>query len=865
MSDSADTRIGQIALARGLVTLPVLLQCMEQSGREGTSLSDVLQSKGLLSDDDLRAIVARLNEGDHAVEDELERGQTIVVGPTSSGVSQWSTLPPEERAERPVKVELELDLGAPHERRYEYASELGRGGMGKVLLARDLVLQRQVAVKSLIEEATSDKARQRLLAEAQVTGLLEHPSIVPVYDLNIRQDGEPFYTMRVVQEQTLSQILANTSPSNEPGPFSLTNLVGILRQVSLALQFAHELGVVHRDIKPENILIGKYGEVYVIDWGVAKVVNENIGLSTTGKMVVGSLVGTPQYMAPEQARGDNDAVDGRSDVYALGAVLYEMLTRQPVFSADHVLAILFQVVHDPPPRPSELDLPWEIPAELEEVCLKALAKDQDRRYQSAQEFADELELFLEGVKERERQSEMAHAAIEQAAQIRSIYEEVRAELSRAVRELNRERRVIESWADPERKGNLWDLQQRAEDLHVDIEKKFGETVRAYGQALVHMPQMPEARRALADLYWERFEEAEASGNRANAAYFEGLVRQYNDGAFDQLLEGTASLHLQTSPPGAQVALYTYQQVRRRLVEWRIAEFEETPVADVQLSHGSHVLEISREGFTPVLVPVLARRAAVHRLSVRLHPEGTVPEGFVVVPAGEFLSGNSDAGELVSKSLTDFAIMRHPVTVREYLEFLNDLVGSDVELARSHAPRVKDGEPYLPQRDDGSFFLPESDPEGDVWDPEWPVLMVNFFDAQAYAEWKSERDGIPLRLPTMDEWEKAARGVDGRVYPWGNHFDPSFCLMRESRRGRATPAPVGSFPIDRSPYGLLDVAGNVAEWTTTREQGSDEALLLGGASFNSIAMLCRLDFNMTSPPQFPFMHYGFRLAMSLPQE
>lgn len=864
MPSTEDTRLGQLAIARGLVSLSQLLAVVEEAGRTGRALSDELIAAGLLGHADISELQHRLRSGDESdVHAELEKGATLVLDELHRSLAEE---PPQtlgaESVGDPTTLELDnLDLELQHEQRYAIEKELGVGGMGRVMLAADQILKRNVAMKTLIEGARNEKGRQRLLLEARVTGLLEHPSIVPVYDLRATSEGEPFYTMRVVQERSLEQILDDLRDgATEP---SLTSLVSILRQVSLAVQYAHHLGVVHRDLKPENVLVGKYGEVYVIDWGVAKIVSTEIGLESTGKVVMGSLVGTPLYMAPEQARGDNERVDERSDVYALGAVLYELLTLQPMFEGDHVLAILFQVAHDDPPSPSERSPERKIPRELEEICLRALAKGPEDRYQSAQEFADELELFLEGVKERERRNAMAAEAMEHAEQVRAVYEEVRQQYGDVLSELARERDRVESWVPAEEKAELWSLEQQAEDLEVEIERRFGEVVRIFSQALVHRPDMPEARKALADLYWQRFREYESKGRLAQAAYFEGLVRQYNDGQYDQLLEGNADLRIDTTPQGASVVVYRFQPVDRRLVEWEVAELGTTPVEQVDLGHGSYVLDVSRRGYRSVNVPLVLERAQSREVTVQLYEEDAVPEGFLVVPAGTFISGKITAGADVNREeLGDFAIATYPVTCGEYLEFLNDLMRTDPDKAVEHAPRENE-RLYFPRDEQGLFKLPEVDSEGDRWELEWPMIMVNYYDAEEYAKWRARTEGFDYRLPTMLEWEKAARGVDGRVYAWGNHFDAAFCLMRASRKGRSTPAPVGSFPLDRSPYGMLDVCGNVAEWTSTVEPGSDNVNFLGGASYNSFAEMCRLDFVLSSPRNFNFGHYGIRLALDLP--
>lgn len=842
-----DTRVGQLALARGLVSLQQLVASVVGAAKHDRSLEDQLMIDGLLSHLAVEELKDYLESG-VSVAEELERGETIVFEAIEATRAHVETI-----ASAPLLGEFsDTKLALDGEARYAVRSELGRGGMGLVMLAQDQVLQRDVALKFLLPESQNDKGRARLALEAQVTGLLEHPSIPPVYDMRATASGEPFYAMRVVRERSLSEILEAVRLKSEESP-SLAFFCQILRQVALAMQYAHDRGVVHRDLKPENILVGRYGEVYVIDWGIAKIVSKNLGLQTTEKIVMGALIGTPRYMAPEQARGDNDAVDGRTDVYALGAILYEVLTLKPIFEADHVLSLLFQVIQQAPVPPSERVNDRVIPRALEEICLTAVSKAPDDRFQTAQAFADELELFLEGVKDRERRRELAEEALVMAEQARAVYDDVRSQYRKVLRELEDERKSVPAWARGEAKEHLWYLEQQAEDLEIEIERRFSETVGLFSHALVHISDMKEARRKLAQLYWERFEAAEHTGRLADAAYLEGLVRQYNEGELDALLEGTGQLSIETDPPNAKIELYRYVQQNRRLVEWLHAELE-APVYQAEISHGSYVAVISAAKHRNIRLPIYMGRVDNVVQHIRLPMADELPEDIIVIPAGVFRRGSEEV------YVDTFGIMRKPVTVGQYLEFLNDVPNA---VATRHLPRVDENEAYFRRDVSGKFIIPQEDAEGDVWDVEWPMLLVNFYDAEAFAKWRSKKEGKHYRLPTAMEWEKAARGVDGRLYPWGNHFDATFCCMRDSHHGRPTPAPVGSYEVDTSPYGLVDVAGNIAEWTSSLESIEDGERGIGkGASYNSMALMCRLDMHFASPLSFRYVHYGFRLAMDI---
>lgn len=840
-----ERQLGQLALARGWVSLANLMTCVAQAAAAGLSLQDAFVKKGLLTHEQINTLTNELSHGVQ-VEEELEFGNTVVLEVLEETRRQSQTLAIQPD-EDPDATLLHLD----GEARYHVQEELGRGGMGLVMRARDRVLRRDVAIKSLLESADSPKFRNRLLAEAQVTGLLEHPNITPVYDLRLDRQGKPFYTMRVVRERDLGDILRSMKSGDES--FSLTFLMQVLRQVSLTIEFAHKQGVVHRDLKPENILVGSYGEVYVIDWGIAKLMKSDLGLVDTEQIVVGSLIGTPKYMAPEQARGDNDKVDERTDVYALGAILYEILTLEGLFTSDHVLGLLFMIVHDQPVAPRDKAPARVIPPALEEICLRALAKDPAQRYASAQAFSDELELFLEGVKDRDRRRALAMESLQLAEQTRAVFDEIRVQYRSVKSAMEELRKRVPPWSSGPDKVELWSLAQSCEDLEVDIERRFSETVRMYSEALVHWPDMAEARHGLANLYWQRFEEAEAAGNMANAVYLEGLVRQFNDGALDSLLEGTGKLTIITEPPGATVELYRYHQENRRLVEWMHATLT-SPVQAAMLSHGSYVAVISKPGYHTIRLPIAMGRVDTVDHHLKLMPLGTLPEDFIFIPEGYFKRSDEEV------FVGDFAIMRTPVTVGEYLEFLNSIPPEEAE---RHVPRIdEDGERYLVRNSSGSYALPDADGEGDVWNLQWPILIVNQYDAAAFARWRSEREGHVFRLPSAMEWEKAARGVDGRLYPWGNHFDATFCCMRESRPGKPVPSTVGEFVVDSSPYGMMDAAGNIVEWTSTWESGNEERVVLKSSAYNSPPIICRLDVDLASPPQFRYGHYGFRLALTI---
>ena len=304
--------------------------------------------------------------------------------------------------------------------RYRVINRLGKGGMGEVMLVRDSNIGREVALKRIRKADPSDRVIDRFMREASIQGRLEHPAIVPLYDLGRDQSGQPFFTMKKLTGTTLSKLLGRT-----PGvDVTVQRLLRAFVEVCLAVEFAHVRGIVHRDLKPENIVLGDFGEVYVLDWGVAKVIGEadefadvasgssedNEALAT----LPGMQVGTPGYMAPEQVRGDAD-LDARADVYALGCMLFEILTRTMLHPSGKLgLASALQGVEE---KPSERAPNRSIPPELDELCVQATQIDREHRMQTARELGDRVQQFLDGDRDLAARQKLAreHLATAQTA------------------------------------------------------------------------------------------------------------------------------------------------------------------------------------------------------------------------------------------------------------------------------------------------------------------------------------------------------------------------------------------------------------------------------------------------------------------
>ena len=700
----------------------------------------------------------------------------------------------------------------PAELGLEPISVLGRGSMGWVFKARDPILERDVAVK-IARPEKGEAARDAVLHEARVTSRLAHPAILPVHQ--VRLIGElacvvfrraPRLTLhRLLNE--LQHLIAAKAPAQR---------LRLLKEGAEAIAYAHRLGVVHGDLHPGNVAVGNAGEAYVLDWG---------GL----RSVEGSFSGHPGYAAPEQLRGA--APTPASDVYTIAAVDWEALTLRKwrVHGPDESLGDALARFRQAHGEVGSVGLDPALDT-LFEACLE---HDPANR-PSASEYVAGLESVLTGAAQLGRRRDQGRRLVERCELAMEEYQDLAERLTAEQRVAAVQEAKTPPYAPASQKKPLWETQDRIRDLIVEQEMTWVSAVEDGTRALSLVPDDEDARRVVADLWWARFRQAEAGASPAEIAMALSRVRRFDDGRYARLLEGGGRLSLTSSVP-ASARLFRMELADRRLHPIEVRG-EALPLERLELEPGSWLVVVEAEGFVPLRYPIALRRQQHHRAHVVLRTRAEIGDGFVQIPAGPFHMGGDPIARMVGwrvggrgplrsfvsggdplargalqscePTLEELFVQRTPVSSEAWRLFLDDLPLQEARVlvpgeAGLHGRQL----PYW-EHDGETWVLPED------WDPEWPVMGVSLPDVQAYARWLSERTGRALRPLREEEWEKAARGADGRPYPWGPGFDAGFAHMRSSSPGAPRPGPVGRFPVDTSVYGVQDMAGCIREWTSS---------------------------------------------------
>lgn len=379
--------------------------------------------------------------------------------------------------------------------RYAVGEPLGRGGGGVVFLGADRSLRRTVAIKQLSPDHVDDPVRvQAFVEEAIITGGLEHPNIVPAYDLGCSPTLGLYYTMKRLTGRPLAEIvekLREGDPATTQA-FGMYRLLGCFIELCRAVAYAHSRGVLHCDLKPENVLIGEYGEVVLVDWGLAQVLGPDGRRQARARM----HAGTPEYMPPEQITKAGLDLDVRSDVWSLGVILYEMLTLTVPFQGNNAKEVLMRVMVEPVEPPSQRAPSRPIPPGVEDICRRALSKHREHRYGSVSELLADLDAYLEGSRERMRRAELARRSLDAA----------RALLDR-LRPMEDE---VDYWLDGRPRDEGGEVrtafmdEPRLADLRRDLMLSYREAAQLLLRGLESESDVDALAEAAGDVYWRIF-------------------------------------------------------------------------------------------------------------------------------------------------------------------------------------------------------------------------------------------------------------------------------------------------------------------------------------------------------------------------
>lgn len=642
--------------------------------------------------------------------------------------------------------------------RYHILEQLGQGGMAVVYKAYDTRLERDVAIKIIRKDAFPAEAHERILQrferESKALAKLSHTNIVKVYDYG-EYEGAPYLVMELLTGGTLKYQQNHILPYGDAAR--------LLAPIARALGYAHKHDILHRDVKPSNILIIESGEPILTDFGIAKVLEESDGQTLTG---TGIGLGTPEYMAPEQWLGK--AVPA-SDQYSLGVVFYELVTGHKPYTADTPAAILIKQSNDPLPRPK--DFVPGLPATVERVIFKALAKQPENRFADMDAFAQALEKLA------------------QSAPASDIRKEAKKNIP--------DRHPARSTSD--RPGNYLP----ADELETRDDLIVKRPHRAIRQQSSEKKSLPSRWR------WIGL-------GLLGAAVLAGLI-------FGVLIPG--GRRSQANANAEQT-----QQITQTL-------------AQLSSSATAGPTEIPASTYPSASIPDPTATLGIGSTRVREADGMTL----VYVPAGEFEMGSEDGdpneSPIHTVYLDAFWIDQTEVTNGQYANCVssNGCTTLSFEYSTSRT----------------SYF-------GNAKYVDYPVINVDWYQAQAYCQWAGGR------LPTEAEWEKAARGTDGRKYPWGNHFDSG---KYDLFLGDTTE--VGSFSSGASPYYALDMAGNVWEWVADwygtypsgkvsnplGPESGDSRVLRGGSYSGTDERVLRSTYRASTTPERKADLYGFRCAQS----
>ena len=786
---------------------------------------------------------------------------------------------------------------------YGETSSIGEGGVGLVLKGHDHNLGRDVAVKILRPQMRGKSRLDHFIREARATAQIEHPNIVPVHEMGVSPDWGIYFTMKKIVGEDLKEILLKLEkkdPEYEK-KYTLRKLLNIFTDVCNGVSFAHSKGIIHLDLKPENVFVGDFGEVLVLDWGLVREIkpkNEteesdddksvnridnsvNINLDDSARpdlTLDGIINGTPYYMSPEQAKGDNNKMDHRSDIYSLGIMLYQILTLRLPFEGSKVRNLLDLVIIGDFIPPGKIAAYRKIPIELESICLKAMSYKIEDRYQKVKELLEDIYNYFDdypvssmhySLFSRFRKLCLRHPVISTSTAAVVLFfllgygiiqtqmyikynlrcNLVGQQIQVGTNEFRKAREIFEQLEALRLKRIVKEKSLQELELERRLQQTENSAINSCQLAMILLSGIPDPYKKT-----KKFNDSRLNIIKERIGYTLHVKDYVTTGKLLDLLEkaleidsafiseekkkkintirneirGDGSLQVSSLPEGANVEIRKLQEnAQGVLEEGHPKNLGKTPLKLASLHKGSYLFTLRLKGYPDVKYPLNISHSEKETANIII-PE-KIPDGMVYIPDGHFFIGGINARNqrLREIRLPNFFIRKHEVTFAEYADFLKTLTDEDLRIKYALMVRL--------HREDRCFFnvfdadfnilLPEIKPQH-------PVVGVSRESAVAYCDWIGKKLGRICRLPTAEEWEKAARGVDGRNFVWGNKTSNEFAFISEN--SEATKrfgfwAPPGSFPLDTSIYGVSDMGGNVREWTNSKFMGESPFYQIKGAS------------------------------------
>jgi serine/threonine protein kinase/formylglycine-generating enzyme required for sulfatase activity len=785
----------------------------------------------------------------------LDAEKTQISTPTDISASPGAST--SARGALPVSAMVGAQTGRLLGGRYKLEQCIGSGGMGEIYRARRTHIGDTVAVKVLRADVVEDeKSRQRFYREARAAAMLHHPNAVVIHDFGEDADGTAYIVMELLLGRSLRQVLV------QEGPIGAFRVYGIIRQASAALDAGHRNGIVHRDIKPDNIILLDSNDaadhVKILDFGIAKVLdNKTLDTHSLEQRLtnVGSVIGTPHYMAPEQCQGEE--ADSRSDIYSLGVVLYELLTGVAPFLAKTPTGVAIKHVTEKP-RPLR-EINPSVPESVERVVLQALEKDPNARPQTALELARAFENALASDPDTMRFTRSGESQRITTSMIGAIGDleppRTPAQPGVAVPSQNFETTVspqptpqsFETTVSPPTGANQSNQSGEVATEFIARVQITPEPPKPVGDAAKPgvTPPGPSAQATPGTEYLPRSEDARAAQiTPVEPAKGQEVGKKPSPNDKPEKKEKKKT---EAPTPVKKPATSPGATSKKPLLIGAGAALAVVLVATVWMvitwGNGGGASGDATPTPPPTPAPIV------------------VPPGMVYVPGGELRVGR-DGGEDNEKPV-------HQVTVAPFYIDLTEVTNEQYQKfvdAKGHAP---------PPMWQGNHFPVDAN--------KVPVTDVTWEDAKAYAEWV----GDGKRLPTEDEWEFAARGTDGRIYPWGSEWAAGLSNSKLDEKEKQRLIEVGQFPKGASPFGLLDMIGNAWEWTATDYKeypggtpynppsGYKNLKVIRGGNFDSLptyaAATVRVAYPATRedwPPGNKDIDYkstGFRLAKDAPKQ